>query len=40
MKAYHSGLDQRPLTLKEILAHLADYGLDIDLAQGKVSGVE
>jgi len=36
MKAYQSGLELRPLTQKEILAHLANYGIDYDLAHGKI----
>lgn len=36
MKAMQSGVDTRPLTAEEVKKHLADFGLDEDLAVSKI----
>lgn len=36
MKAMASGVDIRPLTVEEVKAHLADFGINEDLAMGKI----
>lgn len=36
MKAMAAGVDIRPLTVEEVKAHLADFGINEDLAMGKI----
>ena len=36
LKAMHSGMDLRPLTKEEVRLHLAEFGIDEDLAMGKI----
>ena len=36
LKASQSGLDIRPLTSKEVYAHLGDFGISTELADGKI----
>ena len=36
LKAMHSGMDLRPLTKEEVRKHLAEFGIDEDLAMGKI----
>jgi len=36
LKAMHSGMDLRPLTKEEVRKHLENFGIDEDLAMGKI----
>jgi elongation factor 3 len=36
LKAMHSGMDLRPLTKEEVRLHLEQFGIDQDLAMGKI----
>jgi elongation factor 3 len=36
LKAMHSGMDLRPLTKEEVRKHLEQFGIDEDLAMGKI----
>ena len=36
LKAMQSGMDLRPLTKEEVRTHLAEFGIDEDLAMGKI----
>ena len=36
LKASQSGLDIRPLTSAEVYSHLADFGIGVELADGKI----
>jgi elongation factor 3 len=36
LKSMHSGMDLRPLTKEEVRLHLAEFGIDEDLAMGKI----
>ena len=36
LKASQSGLDIRPLTSAEVYAHLSDFGIGVELADGKI----